>query len=601
MRQILATLIGIFCLTAALHADIRINTRFNPAKVGLGNRSQYIVEIVETSTDRMPKPEGVNSLPIPIAGGLELTNGRTSSNSQTNFVNGRSTYTHTQSLIIDAKASKTGTFSIPGYEVTYKGQKLVAPAAKLTVVERSADAEPTLDELIFLQAEIPNSLYIGQTIPIKLKLYISDQMSLSRLNAFDRNADGFIISDLPEESSESVEMYDGRRYRVLTWPLSVTPIQTGQQDIAFQFTVTARTGRSTSPFGGRQSPFGRSLFDDFFGSSERFNVYTDPVSINVQALPRVDKPVSHSGAIGDFNMQVYTDLKTTKVGEPIMLSMKITGTGNFDRIQGPPMPDSPNWRSYDPESQFEPSDALGLKGTKRFDYVFIPRKAGTLQLPDIRFAFLDPKSGQYVELKSPPLSVKVTPNLNQPATVQQPVVPNNAQQATDSSIELSRSLTPEEALLTLDYQPKPGRLIDGNLLKSNAFYIGNALILVAMAGFSVWLKQQKRLRADANYAQLQAATQEFKVARKAANSAQDATAFYANAQQAIRLAATRHSGRNLRNAEQPELDALLSDAAAKEALHQLFDAADALRFAPQAGNADLSTARQQFETILKAL
>ena len=95
------------------------------------------------------------------------------------------------------------------------------------MAERSADDAPTVDELIFLKADAPQQLYVGQTTPITLKLYISSSVKLRGLNAFERNADGFTISELPEESSEGVEMLNGSRYNVYSWPLTITPISTG--------------------------------------------------------------------------------------------------------------------------------------------------------------------------------------------------------------------------------------------------------------------------------------------------------------------------------------------------------------------------------------
>ncbi len=615
MRHTLTILISTLCLLCILHAEITIQTRFEPNRIALGSRAQYIVDIIETSSNRMPVPEPIDSFPIPVSGNLSLTNGRTLSRSQMEFVNGNNSFTHTQSLIIDANAPYTGNFTISDYELAYKGQTLTAPSVTLTVVERTADAAPTLEELVFLKADLPDSLYVGQTIPIELKLYISDHVKLD-LNSFDRKADGFIVSDFPyNKFTRSKETHDSRPYDVLTWRLSATPIQTGPQDIAFQLNLTNISSPRSNPFGENHPFGGHSIFDDFFGNRKRFDLYTKPASINIKPLPQASQPTSFSGAIGDFRMEVHTDMEETKVGEPIMLSVKINGTGNFDRIQGPTISESPNWRSYDPESQFEsvntlrlkgktkalrvknrkPSDALRLKGMKRFDYVFVPLQAGPLDLPPVRFAFLNPATGQYVELKSPPLNVKVNPSLNQP-----PALPPE-QSASDNSIGLTRSLTSEEALLTLDYRPEPARKIEGNLLRSNGFYFTHIAVLLGFSAFGLCLKKRKRLRNDADYALIQAATSELKKARRAAASAKDATQFYRHAQQAVRLAATLRAGKNLRNAEQSEIAALLQKNKARESLGRLFASANAHRFSQQKNATDLSSARGQLDTILKAL
>ena len=100
-------------------------------------------------------------------------------------------------------------------------------------------------------------------------------------------------------------------------------------------------------------------------------------------------PKSFSGAIGQFNIGVNVDNKSTRVNEPIMLSLKLSGTGNFDRIQAPELLKTDDWRSYPPESNFEADPVNELRGTKRFDYIFVPEKSGTLTLPEVNFSFSD--------------------------------------------------------------------------------------------------------------------------------------------------------------------------------------------------------------------
>ena len=277
--------------TSALNAEIQVNARFEPARVAAGSTSRYIVEIVESDTSAMPEPERITSLPIPSDGGLTLRNGHTSTSQSTQIVNGKRNYSSTQQLIIDAVSKTPSAYTIPAYIFEYKGGRLQAPAATLTVVERSANAAPTVDELIFLKADAPQQLYVGQTTPITLKLYISSNVQLRGLNAFERDADGFTVSDLPEESSESVEMHNGSRYRVYSWPLTITPISAGPQDLNFQFTLAAQMPDQRN---ARNSPFGGGMFDNFFGRSERFNIYTEPTQIDVRTLPSEGKPKSFS-------------------------------------------------------------------------------------------------------------------------------------------------------------------------------------------------------------------------------------------------------------------------------------------------------------------
>lgn len=587
--------------SATVHAAIEVTARFEPARVAAGSTSRYIVEIIESDTQVMPQTEAIDRLPIPRMNSLTLRNGNIRSGAQhTQIINGNRQFKNSQQLIFDASSPEPGSYTIPAYIFEYKGGRLQAPAATLTVVERDANAAPTVDELIFLKTDAPEQLYVGQTTPITLKLYISSNVQLSGLNAFERDADGFTVSDLPEDYSESIEMFNGRRYRVYSWPLTITPISAGPQDLNFQFTLAAQMPDQRR---SRNSPFGgSSLFDNFFGRSERFNIYTEPTQIDVRPLPTEGKPKSFSGAIGNFSMSVSADTENTRVDEPIMLSLKLTGSGNFDRIKGPEMPKTHGWRNYKPESNFEASSSSPLKGVKRFDYVFIPEKAGTLKLPEVRFSFFDPKVGKYIELTGPELSVEVAPSLR-PALPTQPTTTDEDDDV-EPTINLTKALSPEALLLTLDYRPSAGREIQTNLCSSTLCYGLNAAGLLTLTAAATWLSRRKRLLQNADYALAQEAKRALKATLKAAQSS-DADDFYQRAQEAVRLAATARMQRNLRSADLTELEALFQEIHLSEDViahtRALFQAADNHRFSGRSQSADLQSARTQLNTILKAL
>ena len=584
-------------------AEINVTAIFNPPRIALGDKAQYVIEIKETDTSRKPEIESVTSLPIPQSGGLELTNGRTGTSQQTSIINGEREYSVTQQLIIDADAPRVGTFTLPSYVFQYKEQTLRAPSATLQVVERGADAGPTTDELIFLKTDAPAQLYIGQTTAIQLKLYTSKNVRLSGLNSFDRNADGFTISELPD-SQETSEIVNGRSYRVLNWTLTITPIQTGPQDLNFQFTVSAslpgQNNRSRNPLGGRG--FGSSLFDDFFTRSERLTLNTEPTTVEVLALPTVDEPASFTGAIGDFAMQVYTDRNQTQAGEPIMLSVEISGSGNFDRINGPTIPETADWRSYEPESNFQSRSAgSALLGTKRFDYVMIPKQAGILEIPEIRFAYFEPVAERYTQLSSPTIEIEVSPS-GRPAAPSGPST-QTAQLPSSEILPLQQELTVEEALLTLDYRPSSSH--QTSLWNSPRFWSINTVIAVGLVATGLVLRRKRRLKEDPTYADQQSAKQELRTTKAAAQKAKVAEDFYAQTQSAIRLAVTYRTGENHRTANIDTLcEAMLNTGISERAISQtrrLFATADALRFAGKESNSDLAKAKSEFEEILKAL
>jgi len=598
MRFISLAFLILLTLAPALRAEVQVSARFNPPRVALGDPAQYIVAITESGSGQIDV-ERITALQIPQPDGLNLRNLRSSNSQQTRIINGAVENSITQSLIIDAAPAQIGRYTIPAYSFDYKGERVEIPATSLEVVERSADAGPSRDELVFLQAELPETLYSGQTITFELKLYMAEDVRLSGLNSFNRNADGFTISELPNDYHESVETLAGRRYRVLSWPLTLTPIRTGGQPISFQFALTARLPgqeRNRDPFG--RSPFGGSLFEDFFGRTERLNVYTDPLTIEVKPLPTAGRPAGYSGAIGDFAMEVATDAEQARQGEPIMLSVVLKGRGNFDRINGPSFSASPDWRHYDPERKFDAGDPLSMSGSLRFDYVFIPQRSGRLQLPETRFSYFDPVAEEYIELNAPPIPVEVAAAPHSPAPapttaiIHEPAAP----------LKLSHALSPPEALLTLDYRPQPARPVGYAILRSPLFIGLNTLAGLLIAGCALALHRRQRQRADPSYPIRAAARQGLRQARQAylqALQQNDAASFFQHGQQAIRHAAAIRSGRSMHSAHSRDIECLLSGQAAADC-RAFFESANAHRFGghnPQT----CQQAQQHIENILKAL
>lgn len=599
MRLLCLYFIALATVPLILSAEVRVSARFNPPRIALGNPSQYVVELTETSTRGQAQAERITSLPLPDNHGLNLRNGRTSSSQQTRIINGAAEYSITQSLIIDAIPPQVGRFTIDSYSIEYKGQRLSVPAATLEVLERSADAGPSRDELIFLQTELPDQLYLGQQIPIELKLYLEESVQLSGLNAFDRSADGFTLSQLPDDYSEGVEMANGRRYRTLTWQLTLTPIQTGTQELSFQFGLTARLPgqrNERDPFG--RSPFGGSLFDDFFGRAERLNVFTDNFPIEVLPLPQEGQPESFSGAVGDFAMEVAVDAEQAVQGEPIMLSVVVRGSGNFERINGPSFSDIGDWKHYPPERKFEASDKVGLRGSLRFDYVFVPEKAGELELPPTLFSYFDPEKKEFIELSSPAIPVKILPA--QHSVAPPPPIPRT--EKAESEAELSTPLSAEEVMLLLDYQPKRARHPGYGIVKDPVFLSLHLLTGLAVIAAVLVQRRRRRQREDPTFPVRSAASASLRKARAEYSLAlqqSDAEAFYKSGLVALRSAASLRTGRLMHSADSADIEALLPEQTASDC-RAFFSAANAYRFGG-GEQVDLKAALDALERILKVL
>ena len=121
------------------------------------------------------------------------------------------------------------------------------------------------------------------------------------------------------------------------------------------------------------------IFDDFFGgvTEKQLMLRTDSENVNVLSLPTARRPTDFTGAVGKF--EVDSEAAPTKVtmGDPITVRLKVSGQGNFDRVNSRGLETSAEWKTYSPRAQFEPADNAGYEGTKTFEQAIVPLKTAT--------------------------------------------------------------------------------------------------------------------------------------------------------------------------------------------------------------------------------
>ena len=97
-----------------------------------------------------------------------------------------------------------------------------------------------------------------------------------------------------------------------------------------------------------------------------------------------------------------------KVNEPVQLTVRVVGEGNIDSLPDPAWPDFDDWRVF--ESPSDTSSRLidgRLVGTRTYNSVLVPQKAGVLTVPEIGYAYYDPSIDEYVEAASQPIVMSI--------------------------------------------------------------------------------------------------------------------------------------------------------------------------------------------------
>jgi len=120
-----------------------------------------------------------------------------------------------------------------------------------------------------------------------------------------------------------------------------------------------------------------------------------------------NRPSGFAGAVGNFDIAAEAAPAETAAGDPVTLKLKVTGSGNFDRVTAPALEKNNAWKIYKPTAKFEPEDDSACSGAKTFEQALVPTRSGKLEIPALAFSFFDPEKHQYVTRTTTPLTIKV--------------------------------------------------------------------------------------------------------------------------------------------------------------------------------------------------
>ena len=152
-------------------------------------------------------------------------------------------------------------------------------------------------------------------------------------------------------------------------------------------------------------PAGLTVPIDFFESPNFLE--TDPIVIEVQPLPPT-APAGFTGAVGSFDISAEVDNTNGKLNEPVQLTVRVEGEGNVETLPDPAWPDFENWRVFESPSESSSSVVDGqLVGTRTYESVLVPEKAGVLTVPEIGYTFYDPSVEEYVEAVTEPIVMSI--------------------------------------------------------------------------------------------------------------------------------------------------------------------------------------------------
>ncbi|HTY50847.1 MAG TPA: BatD family protein [Steroidobacteraceae bacterium] len=430
----MAALLGAPALAAP-----QVSVQLAPQSIDTDGEAELTITVQGSdSAVEAPEVDGLQLVPEGQSSSVQFTNGTVTSS-----------FTRTYRVIPE----RAGTFTIPSITVdgahsapqvlhvgagaagaAAPGQSGAGPGA--AAAGGRAGGRGDVPDRPFLRVVLPKSrLYVGEVVPVQVKAYFRSGMGAQLNGPPALVSDAFTLGGLDQRPTQTEEDLGGRSYAVLTWSGTLGAIKAGSYplDLQLPVTVSYTVRGSTSDmaarlraFFGNTDPFlDDSDFAALFGHTvERpLTLKSQGPAIPVLALPE-GAPPDFSGAVGQFDLAERLSADSGAVGDPLKLTLTVSGRGNFGRVGLAGLPASAQWRVYRPSERFTPEDATGMRGQKTFEQAVVPLQDGHEQLPPITFSYFDPEQARYMNRRTPPIDLNIAPGAPGTVAAAVPVTPS---------------------------------------------------------------------------------------------------------------------------------------------------------------------------------
>ena len=424
------------------------------------------------------------------------------------FVNGRMSTTFT--IQYRFQAIREGTFEIGPVTVRVDGRGLSTDPLTIEVSSApaagsggrgAADGGIGPDDLFVTATLSEEQVYVNQPVVVEYRIFTRvDVEGVSVVR--QPGTAGFWVEELatPQRRAEQV-VRDGVQYasqvirRVALFPTSAGPKRLEPLVLEAQVRVQRPSRRGRDPFG---DPFGGFFGDSLFGRRMPVSVASNALDLDVRPAPP-GAPASYSGFVGSLAVSAGVDRTAAETNDALTLRLDVSGTGNIRTLPEPNLNLPPAFEVYPPEmrEEVEPT-ADGVRGSRVYEYVVVPREPGRMTIPPVELAYFDPERGAYAVASSDPIDLTVTGDPG-PA----PVLPGGRARA---GVDLQR-----EDIRFIRIAAPAFRARGGSVFRSAGFWTVAVMPLLALAGAVAVRRHRDRLAGDVAWARSRRAS---KVARR---------------------------------------------------------------------------------------
>lgn len=587
VKRLTILLVILFAGTGAFaDDDVKIIMQVSPDTIGLTGQATLIITI-SGNRRSFPTPS------LPNLSMFEAYSQGTSTN--ISIVNGEMNSSLRYQYLL--APTRKGTFVIKPASIVIDQKRYESNEVTLTVLEQGIATPPSVQAQarnesgenrdVFMVASVDKKkAYVNEQITLTVKFYNAVRLYSQPSYTAPQTTDFW--ADMLEPQKTYYETINGRRYRAVEISTALFPTRSGELNIGSARVDVTVAGRSDSQ---RNNPFS---LESFFDRGEPVTIRSQPLTVEILPLPTEGKPADYSGTVGNFTIRSSADKLSTEVNQPITVTYKISGTGNIKTIAEPKMEELKDFRIYNASSSEKISKIDNVVGgTKIFEEVYIPKKAGKLIIPAVSLSYFDPKTKRYRTISSDPITINVKQaegNIEYADAPYQPVP--------------GRVVNPEAKDIRY-IKTSPGKLAgEKTLILFSPLYVAlNALPVVLLAGVIIIRKRREKLTMDVGYARSRSARKMAQRRLGRARKLKDAgqpDEFYAELRQAVLSYVADKTNRSPHGFTSDMLMDLLQEKGAGEEIlgdvRELFRRADFAQYS----SATVSSAEQNADSLQRA-
>jgi hypothetical protein len=285
---------------------------------------------------------------------------------------------------------RAGTYTLAPFEARLGNQVIRSRAVQVAVKQAGRAQVPavvararvdTSLAVDFRALSLPETVYVGQQANYEVAVFLNAAVR-DRLRRnptfFPPDMQSMLAYDLPARANPPRREGGSHCFDALVYQRALFPLLPGR------FAIPPA-----------QLVYSLPLSASFFSREETHELETDSTIVVAIDPPQTGRPADFGGAVGNVRVATRLDTSASRVGDPMVLTVRVVGSGNVKLFPRPSV--GVPWATLvrGDERVRVDTTARRIAGTKEFDWLLTPKVAGELDLPPIRYGYFNPDTRRY--------------------------------------------------------------------------------------------------------------------------------------------------------------------------------------------------------------